>query len=229
MAIIYEVTLKQTYFGQSCINRFNYLGTGSPIAVIPSFALLSAMGLIDSSGSLPTGTLGGVIQDIVPSANVFVQALARTVTDENPTDFYDYSYPAGVVGQLASGQPMSPVLAYGFFTNRVRTDIARGTRRLVGVVESSVDDGGAIASATLTALNSLAALFTDTLDYTEGGESLHFSPIVVSKQLYTAPSGKPAYKYYSTQAVQQEHMAEGVVWQPYDKVRSQVSRQYKPA
>lgn len=227
MAIVYEVTLKQSYFGQSCVNRWNYLGTGTPVSVIPAFALLSAMGLIDSSGTLTSATVGGVLQEFQPPDVHFVQALCRTVTDENPTDFYDYPYPAGVVGSASGGTPMTPFAAYGFFTNRVRTDISRGTKRFVGVREENVDSGGNLGSGTITEMNTMASKMTAVLNYTTGGESLQFAPIICGKLEYTTPSGKRGYKYYSTQALQQEHIAQGIVWTPYDQVRSQVSRQYK--
>lgn len=228
MAIVYEVTLKQNFFGQTAINRWNYLGTGTPIAVVPAFALLSAMGLIDTAGVLPLDTVGGDIQRLQTGNTEFIQALCRTVTNENPTDFYDYPYPAGVVGSGSGSDSMTPVNAYGFFTNRVRTDISRGTKRFVDVVEGAVGPGGVLESAAITALNGLAEHMTDVLSYTTGGESLQFAPIVCGKLEYTTPSGKRGYKYYSTQVLQQAHIAQGIVWQPYREVRSQVSRQYKP-
>ena len=227
MAIVYEVTLKQSYFGQSTVNRFNYLGTGTPIAVVPSFALLKAMGFIDDAGVLPEDTIGGKLQSTQPATVKFVQALARTVTDEHPTDFYDYPYPAGVAGTNAGSDSSSPIQAYGLRTNRVRTDIARGTKRFVGVLESSSGEGGVLSSGALGAMNSIAESMTDVLSYTDGGESLQFAPIICGKVEYTTPSGKRAYKYYATQAAQQLHIAQGIIWQPYTQVRSQVSRQYK--
>jgi hypothetical protein len=229
MSLVYEVTIKQNYFGQSCVNRFNYVGTGTPISVIPSFALLSAMGLIDTAGALPTSTLGGDLQDTQPDAVTFVQALARTVTDENPTDFYDYPYPAGVIGTISGQTPTTPINAFGFFTNRVRVDIARGTKRFVGVTEEGMGDGGELESAFVTALNALASDMSDVLTYTTGGESLSFAPCVAKRVAYTTPSGKTAYKYYDTQAEQLDNIAQPITWQPYPQVRSQVSRQYKPS
>lgn len=227
MAIVYEVTLLTRYFGQACVNRWNYLGSGTPISTIPSFALLSAMGFIDASGAMPTGTVGGLIQAQSPDELVFIQALARTVTDENPTNFFDYAYPAGTIGANSAGLAMSPIDAYGFRTNRVRTDIARGTKRFVGVTEGAVTSGGNIEPTVLTGLNTLAVAMTASLSYTTGGESLAFAPVICKKLEYTTPSGKRGYKYYSTQALQQAQLAQGIVWQPYDTVRSQVSRQYK--
>lgn len=227
MAIIYEVTLKQLYHGQDAVNRWNFLGTGTPISVVPSFALLTAMGLIPVAGVFPSGTFGRLLAETQPETVTFVQALARTITDEHPTDFFDFGYAAGISGLRDGVVGMTPVNAYGFRTNRVRTDISRGTKRFVGVCEEDVKEGGEFEDAAQGQLNSLAALMTANLTYTTGGESLTFAPIVCKKEEYTVPSsGKRAYRYYSTQAAQQLHMAQGIVWQAYDTVRSQTSRQY---
>jgi len=224
--LIYEVTLNQTYYGQSIVNRWNYLSTGTPVGVTGAYALLFAMGFIDASGVLPTDTLGGHLQTLQPNSVIFNSVLSKAIR-EAPTDFIDRAYPAGMTGAGGVGKPQSPIDSYGFFTNRVRTDIARGTKRFVGVDEDAVNAGGEIASSAFAALNQIAADMTEVLSYTEDGNSLTFAPIVVSKLEYTTPSGKRAYKYYSTIALQLEHIAQGITWQPYTQVRSQVSRQYK--
>jgi len=224
--LIYEVTLNQTYYGQSIVNRWNYLSTGTPVGVTGAYALLFAMGFIDTSGVLPADTLGGDLQTLQPNAVKFNNVLSKAIR-EAPTDFIDRAYPVGMQGAGGAGKPQSPIDSYGFFTNRVRTDIARGTKRFVGVDEDAVAPGGEIESAQFAVLNELADDMTEVLSYTEDGNSLTFAPIVVSKLEYTTPSGKRAYKYYPTIATQLEHIAQGITWQPYTQIRSQVSRQYK--
>lgn len=224
--MIYEVTLTQRYFDQLAINRWNYLSTGTPIGVTGSFALLTAMGLIDSAGVFPTGTIGEQLNGFQPVEVVWEGALCKAIR-EAPLDFYDYAYPAGTNGGNAGTDAASPALAYGFRTNRTRTDIRRATKRFVGVLEGGTNDGGVIDSATLTELEDLAALMSETLSYTDGGNSLTFAPIVVQKEEYTVPSsGKKAYRYYDTISEQMDHIMTGIVWTPYDRVRTQTSRQY---
>jgi hypothetical protein len=223
--MIYEVVLSQTYFDQEIINRFNYLSTGTPVGITGSAALISAMGFKDTAGDLPAGTLGDKLQFFQPTEVKFNSVLAKAIR-EAPTDFYDYAYPTGMTGSAAGGVAASPILAFGFRTNRVRTDVARGTKRFAGVQEVNMDAGGAWVSDTVTWLNQMATLLSSVLSYTDDGNSLTFAPIVCGKLLYTAPSGKPAYKYYPTISEQLEHTAQGVVWSPYDRVRTQVSRQY---
>lgn len=223
--MIYEVVLTQEYFGQQVINRFNYLSTGTPVGVTGAFALISAMGLIPVSGDFPADTFGGALQDIQSDQAVFVSTLAKAIR-EAPTDFFDEGYPTGVTGDGTTTQATSPINAFGFRTNRVRTDIARGTKRFVGVKEGDVDAGGFIADATEPFLADIAEKMTDVLSYTDGGNSLTFAPIVVSRDKTVDEDGKVSYPYYATIAEQLEHIATGIVWQPYDTVRSQVSRQY---
>lgn len=223
--MLYEVTVLADYYGQQVLNRYNYLSSGTFVGVVPSFALLVAMGLIDSGGDFPTDTLYGLIQDNTVSEMTYVQALAKALYDD-PTDFYDNGYAAGVIGAGVGSQPMSPVNALGFRTNRTRTDIARGTKRFSGIDETFVEDGGKLVSAAVTVANNIATALGETLSYTDGGSSATFAPVIVSKEMYTTPPAPKAYRYYGTLSEQLDHIAEGVVWQPYDTIRTQTSRQY---
>lgn len=225
--MIYEVTLTEEYFGQTCVNRWNYLSTGTPVGITGAAALLRALGFIDTAGILPSGTLGGSLQGYFPSDVKFLGVLSKAIR-EAPTDFFDYAYPAGTDGAVASSGTSSPTQAYGFFTSRVRTDVARGTKRLVGVLEENVGLGGEITDAFKTTLNGIASLMNATVNYTDDGNSLTFAPIICGKEKYTVPvSGKDAYRYWPTISEQLEHTAQGIVWTPYAHVRTQVSRQYK--
>jgi hypothetical protein len=117
-------------------------------------------------------------------------------------------------------------VSVGFRTNRVRSDIARGTKRVGGISEASVGDGGEITGGYLTNVIAAADTMSETLEYVDGANTLTFIPVVVSKQEYTTTSGRIAYRYYPTFAEQDDHIASGVTWEPYTQVRSQTSRQY---
>lgn len=223
--MIYEVTLTQRYFDQLVINRWNYLSTGAAGASPGAFALCSAMGLLLAPSDFPADTIGAKIHNMQSESVTFVSVLAKAIR-EAPTDFYDYAYPGGVVGGVTSAQGMSPVAAWGFRTSRTRTDIARGTKRLVGIAENMSDAGGKLNGTAVSIAADLAAAMSADLSYTTGGASLTFSPIVVQKEMYTEPPAKKAYRYYATLAAQLDHIAEGIVWSEYDTVRSQTSRQY---
>lgn len=223
--MIYEVTLTQRYYNQTAVNRWNYVSSGSAVGVTGAYALLSAMGAYPDGGTFPTGTLFKAFQVLQSEAVTFISVFAKAIR-EAPTDFYDYAYPTGVTGGNTASQAESPTLAYGFFTNRVRLDVARGTKRLVGVCEASTDNGGVLSADAQTGVNNIASLMSATLSYTDGGSSLTFQPAVCGKKKYVTPKGKDAYEYYPTIAQQLDHTAIGVVWTPYTVVRTQTSRQY---
>jgi len=223
--MLYEITMFGRYFNQQTVNRFNYVSTGEPAAVLGSFALMKAFGAIPDNGVYPAGSPFVKIMQYLSTALVINTVTARAAAEYDPTDFYERPFVTPYPG-VAGGDGMSPAVAYGYRTNRVRLDIDRGTKRFAGVPETAVSSGGVIGGAFLAELVLTANAMSAVLSYDDEGNTITFSPCVVSKDEYVTPSGKRAYRYYPTLAEQMEHVALGITWQPYDTVRTQTSRQY---
>lgn len=224
--MLYEVIARGSYFGNEIVNRWNYVRSGVPAAASGSFGLAYAMGFIPDGVTWLSGTVFSYLRGMSDS-NVHWDAIqVRAAADYDVEDFYEVPYPTPIEGLISVGEASSPVLAFGFRTNLVRLDIGRGYKRFVGVAEGAVADGGVIASDYVTPMANLAAAMSEVLTYDDEGNTLSYSPCVVSKLEYTTPSGKKAYKYYSTLALQMEHVALGIQWVGYNTVRSQRSRQY---
>jgi len=223
--VLMEAALRTELAGQECINRWNFVGSGTPAASTMSFALASAMGLVraPSSPFYPADGYFTVIATLLSQAVTFRELVVKDVY--SVTDFYTTPYINGESG-AGTGLVLSPINAYGFRTNRVRSDIARGTKRLPGVTQSATSDGGTFVTGAVTLLNAIAELMAETITYDDEGNTLTFTPCVVSKQKYTTPSGRSAYQYYPTLTAQMEHVAQGISWEPYSTVRGQGSRQY---
>lgn len=222
MALL-EVTLRARVNDQQHINKFNYVSTGTPASVSLSFALTSAMGFIPVGGIYPPSGVFALIQAYTTAALQFFEVEARDVY--SVTDFYVLPFAAGTAGTYA-GESMSPAVAMGFRTNRVRTDIRRGTRRISGISETLTGAGGAWTSAAAEAMDDIAAAMSATLAYDDEGNTLSFAPVVVKKEWRIGESGKYAYRYFEDEAEQLQNVATGVIWTPYPTVRTQVSRQY---
>lgn len=225
--MLYEVILRGTLFGQTVINRWNYVGSGTPASVLPAFGLAYAFGAIPD-GVPPVFPTSGIIYTIRQNVSDMVKFLSLTVraaSDYSPTDFYEAPFGTGLTG-VVTGDAMPPTSAWGFYTNIVRTDIGRAYKRIPGVPESMSQSGGTINALHLGYLQNIANAMTATLQYDDSGNTLTYIPCVVKKQRYDTPSGRKAYRYYPTLAEQMEHVAQGVTWTPYGTVRTQNSRQY---
>jgi hypothetical protein len=222
---LYEVTLEQRCVEQQVINRWNYLGSGTPAAVTPSFGLAAAFGIPASGTTLTNGTVLGEMQDLQSPAVIFVQLIVRAVFIDD--DFYTAPFAGSTFGE--NGDPLltlSPTAAYGFRSNRVKQSIGRAYKRIVGVEESMQGSGGVLSAGAITLGESLGAAMGATLTYDDEGNTLTFVPCVVQKLKYTTPSGKSAYKYYPTESAQATHIASGINWELYRQTRTQTSRQY---
>lgn len=227
MPALLELVVQSSYNGEQCINRWNYITSSTPAAVSFSFALVSAFGgIVDSPDVVfPDDTVMSHWQAMVDDGVVFQNIQARNIY--SVTDFYDTPIPTGVYG-LVTGSDGSPeYVSFGFISSRVRQDIRRATKRLAGVPEASTANFGALTGGSLTLAENLAAAMSVDLTYDDEGSPVVFSPCVVHKEKYVAPSGKDAYRYYLPvdEAEQFANLATSITWTPYANTRSQVSRQ----
>lgn len=225
MAIM-ELKVKQVFFGQEVLNVFNFLFSGTPAAVTPSFGLIAAFGGIEEAGIYPTGTILDGMRAIQVDALEYVSIEARDVY--SVTDFYATPFLAGTTG-VSAATPQAPFLAYGLKSNRTRTDIRAGRKSICGVPDESVGEGGVIIGGAVAGLATLASRMSQVITYNDEGNTLSYAPIVVNKEKYTPNPAKPdkkAYKYWFPEAVQLTHIMESITWAGKPDVRSQVSRQY---
>lgn len=228
---LYEVILQQTYFGQEIINRWNYVSQGTPAAVSGSFALAFALGAIYDAVAVPPGYPEGELMRLIANAQAndvsFDFLSVRNIYSN--TDFYETPFLNPLTGAV-SGESLSPYVSFGFRTNRVRSDIRRGTKRLVGVTVTGVTEGGVIAPATMSGLlTPIAEKMSEVLEYNDEGNTLSFTPGIFGREKYLPDPerpDRPAYRYYPTENEQEDHIATGIQWSVYSSTRSQTSRQY---
>lgn len=215
----YSVTLRMAALGQQIINRFDYF-------VPTSMTGASALELLTLMGFVPTGdpalfpadTIAAGIQALCSDDLAFLEA--EVVELYTPTDFYVAAFSPAAHGNNVPGIA-SITDAFGLFTNRVRTDIKRGFKRIGGVPSDAYAGGSMVESAYLALLVVLAASMSTLL----AGVTATYSPAVFQFEAYTTPKGNTAYRKYSTSAAQSAHVAHPMVWAAYDTVRTQVSRQ----
>jgi len=226
MAIM-EATLAQIYGGVECISRFNYLSTGTPAAASLSFLLTRALGAIAVASVYPATKL---MQKIANVQATTVEFSVLTVKDMySVTDFYSLPFIEPLEGAVG-GNSAAPNVTYGFRTNRVRSDIHRGTKRFSGVAESNVDFEGNLSAAFIAGAGAaLATALGAVLTETDEGNTITFTPVILGKQRYDPDTGDPdaegrAYRKYPTAAEQLDHVASGVIWDIYDDTRTQTSR-----
>lgn len=224
---LYEITLEQTYFGQQIINRWNYRSDEIPSGSSGAFLALVGMGFIadDDTPAFDNTTIAGLLSASQASAVTFVQAIAKNLY--SVTDFHTYAFPPGTIGANASGSGLSPATAYGFTSDRTRSDIRRAQKRFVGVTEGVVEAGGVLSAGALEGLDDLGVRMGLINTATFDGVTTTFTPYVFGREAYTpVGSTKTAYKYYDTEAEQLEHIAIITRFNPKAQTRTQVSRQY---
>lgn len=223
--MLYEVVVYQTYFQQQIVNRWNYVSSGVPASVSGSFGLTSALGFISDNGLFPANSLFAAIRAMQVPALAYASVTVRAAADYDVEDFYERPFITGTNG-TGGGEGASPAIAYGFRTNRVRLDIDRATKRIAGVTEDWMVSGGLILESARPALDLTAQRMSEVLTYNDEGNTITYSPCVVQKQRVVLPNGNVIYRYYPTLSEQLDHIATGIIWQRYDQVRTQRSRQY---
>lgn len=237
MAYFFEVVLTATYFNQQIINVWNYFDDVLSPGNDPQAAtLLSGLGWSEwdtiTDGSYPTGS---VALNWLNCVNPLFQLESVLVRDiYSVTNIAEWVFPpnqSGVSIGALTGEACSPAIAVGFNTNRVRTDVGRGQKRLSGQSELVFDAGGNInAAVAATRHNLLATAMSEPIP--DGvAMGTFFQPAVFQKERYAVlkdgiPTGRFGYKYYENPTLQGAHTAPGVVWAVKPRQRFQISRQY---
>lgn len=229
---LYEVVLTTEFMGQECINRWNYVSTGTPAAVSGSFGLVYALGGIYNPDGIPSGWDANKLMSKLASNLAglarFVGITAKNVYDV--FDFYDTPFIPELVG-ANTGTAASPALAFGWTTSKVRADVRRGQKRITGVTEGQMDTGGSIGVGSGSWMATIAEEMSAVQVYDDEGNAITYTPAICGKLKYETPASTPtkrkyAYKYYPDLTAQLEHTAVGVTWTPKPFVRTQTSRQY---
>lgn len=224
---LYEITLEQTYFGQQCINRWNYQSDAIAGGSSGAFLAIVAMGAIadDDTPAFDASTVLGQIQGVQTVDTVFTQIIAKNLY--SVTDFYTYAFPPATVGANNTGQSLSPAMAFGFTSDRTRSDIRRAQKRFVGVGENYVNAGGVIPNDLQAVLQTLGDTMANPNSVTLDAVTNIFTPYVFGREKYH-PEGKTtwAYRYYPTEAEQLAHIAKINSFNVKPNVRTQTSRQY---
>lgn len=222
---LFEATISQTYFGQECVNRFNYVSDVVTPDASGAAKLAQSMGVIAPSEDPDPGSLIALMQAL---SNTNVQWNAISVRDVY-SDFDFVEIPLGFSG-LHATDGLSPAVAYGFKTNRTRLDIRRGFKRLVGVSEGAVATGGVLTGTGISGSVSVAAAMSEQLVGLIGSTTVTYTPVIVKKESYDVPdSGTPprkAFRYYEDETEQLTLLMRDLIWSHYTQVRTQNSRQY---
>jgi len=211
--MLFEVILRQSYDGKNVLNRWHYNSAGTPASVDLSFGLASAFGgVVDPvTSAFPPDSIMEALSEIQSSALSYVELTVEALYDF--ADFYTIPFAPGQDG-TQGGTPMSPFYAYALQSNRVRTDIRRGNKRLAGVSEQYVGTAGVIEAGMPGLLAALAGLMSDPLVYDDEGNTLSYTPVVLSFEKHAPDVDHESewYSLYPTLAEQLEHAAVGINW-----------------
>lgn len=223
---IVEVTFEYTYAAQVCINRWTYLGQIASEENTREFsgALLAGLGYSGSNAPLA----GSMFATILYGLSQGVAGVSLTAFDPwEPTDYVSVPLEEWSGAQITEG--LSPVLGFGFKSDRTRRDVRRSTKRFAGLTEGFVGGNGAINAAGMAQASAIGAKMALQIAASRFGTDYTFFPITVSKERYPVPNTMPvryAYRYYKPRETQLEHYAAIGDWGAYSTSRSQVSRQY---
>lgn len=229
MATLYEVEMYGAFRGKPVINQLGFASDIDDVATTSAFALAQALGFnpSDTSEALPGSPLDAFLA-IQPNDYQMNELFVRNLF--SVIDFITQPVAgAGWAGQVAPavGTKLTRFTAMKFRTNRIRTDIKRGTLALRGASETGIQDGENWDSAILGGMQALCDELNAPPSFTVGEITTQYRPAVFSKRRYQTRVGTEtegprwAYEYYDTEEQQLEHTAIGVTWAPVQRIRHQ--------
>lgn len=229
MAKFFEVTILGQKSSQLVVNRANFVSNNETPETAHSLGLLQALGYDPEGGDHPLST--SFLTRFLNAQTTLYQIDEIIVRNLwSTTDFITQPV-SGVDWQgtiaVGAGDGLQNFVAAKLRTNRVRTDIRRGTMSLTGGTEEQTEGADVWTSAYLALLSQVAAALNAGPTYTSGGASTQFLPAVFGKERYVVPDSDPvryAYRYYTDFALFQANVASPVTWSAVERTSSQVSR-----
>jgi len=229
MATPYVVTIMGELQAQLVMNQLTFLSDIDDPTTTNAYGLLQSLGFdpMDTSAPIPNSVLDTLLQAQTTAyqMNEIVVRSLTSVIDFITQPVTGVSWAGGIT--VGTGDRAPTFVAARIRTNRVRTDIRRGTLALTPPTEENIDASGNLLVGQLTVLQALCTELNEPMATSEGAETTLFLPAVLKKQKYTVPDTIPpteAYRYYSTASAQLANAAYPVVWEPVGQVTSQVSR-----
>lgn len=185
---IYQVTLAGNLRSQEIRNVFFYRDMTE---LSPSVALATDLRRAFAQSFLPVPAGTGFLDDMFSAEVTYTSVEVVNLSD--PTALHTFltnSSPGGLADLT------SPFAAMGFRTNRVRTDIRRGQKRIAGVADTDYANG-VLASGVQAPADALADLLGS--DKTNSLDPLTtWRHVIVGRIKYISPSGRTAYRLPET-------------------------------
>jgi len=229
MATLFEVEIYATFRGKPTVSQLTFASDVDDVGTTNALALAQAMGyqtsLPDTPGdeSVLLAMVNAATSDYVMK-ELFVRSLY------NVSDFVTFVLDtAGYTGAVVpgAGTKMVAFTAMKLRTNRVRTDIRRGTLALTPYTEGSSSDGLNWDGAAITAMTAVCTALNAPPHWPLVDPVTTYRPCIISKERYVSRAGgenlspRYAYRYYEDEEEQFQHVAIGVTWSPVTRIRSQ--------
>jgi hypothetical protein len=201
----------------------------SDVSVDSNTALVdlgNLLGFLDVDGGaltlFPAPTLAGRMQDSSVSGYSFVQYYSFAPYDD--TSLLDVPFPIFTDGLITQNQASAPMNAVGFTSQRTSRRIRRSFRRLSGYNAGAYAGAGRFTDDYIALRQLLADTFGETVTSVSGGQTVNYTPIIESKEPYTTPSGKTAYRNWPDELVALQNTTPTGDWVVNPQVTTQNSR-----
>lgn len=234
MATPYVVTIMGDLNGELDMNQLTFLSESDDPTTTNAYGLLQALGFqpLDTSEPVPGSVLGTLLEAQTVRYSM-EEIQVRSLT--SVIDFITQPVsPVQWAGRIAvpTGDGALNFSAARLRTNRVRTDIRRGTLSLSGGTEEQIEGQDNWTAGYLDLLSDVCTALNAVKSYTVGGVTTVFRNAVFQKEKYVSRPGgmdlspRYAYRYYTDEEEFISHTAVGVTWSPVQRVSSQNSRKF---
>lgn len=234
MATPYVVTIMGDLNGELDMNQLTFLSDIDDPTTTNAYGLLQALGF--DPGDPTTPIENSVLENLLTCQTVrysMNEIQVRSLT--SVIDFITQPLnPALWMGAIAVpvGDGALNFSAARLRTNRVRTDIRRGTLSLSGGTEEQIEGQDNWTAGYFELLQDLCDALNATKSYTVGETVTVFRNAVFQKEKYISRPGgmdlspRYAYRYYTDEEEFISHTAVGLTWAPVQRVSSQVTRKF---
>lgn len=225
MTRMFRLTIGQVYESQKIVTTLSLLSDAQVTTNQELGAVLNAVGYVDTNGiPIYPFRVGSIAEALAAAQRPSLSyEFIRIKAPYMPTLILEGNAPSGSVGTIGTPGDSAPFVSASVKSNKVRGDIRAGFKRVAGVPQDAILDGGELSAAYQTTLGAFGAALAISSPGSNGAFSVNVS-VITEKLFKNTVNGQIRYTDWENETEALANIAQPTQWTASPFITTQNSR-----